>query len=286
MAEKSIWCGTLDCKEEVEKIHSILGDRASNCRVIIRLAVDDKNSIVALSSKYGAFKDEIPGIMETCKKYNMQVVGVAFHVGSGNVNVEAYRNALRDTKEVFDLGKQYGFTMNIVDFGGGWSGELSDHELNNPNLATLSASISAALDEFGFNSIQDIKYMSEPGRYFNNNVIDIACYVTCAHERNGRRFYVINEGVMGIFKDLILTSELPFEIVPLKDGECVPTTIVGPSGHSIDIICNDCMLPRLEVGDPILFRNLGAYTVSLTTLPLRNNQDICFLIRESSLKSM
>ena len=293
-AEKGVWCGTLDCVDEVEKIYSVLGERASNCRIVLRLWVDDSHSKCPLSSKFGCMESEIEGIMEACKNHNMQVVGVAFHVGSGSSDNTAYSKAIANAKKAFDIGKKHGFEMNLLDFGGGWPGTLADKDYHNAWLEGASKDIDASLKEHGFDNIENIKYMSEPGRYFNNLTIDVACYVINVQERDGVMIYRINEGVDGIFKDHKLTDELTFDVETWAEGECYKTVFVGPSGKSYDVIDHlgsegnhrDIMLPRLKVGDPVLFRNIGSYTVSLSNILLREHQQHCYLIRESSLSSI
>ena len=67
MREKKVWCSTVDCVEEIEKMYRILGDDCSKCRTVIRLWVDDHDSIVSLGSKFGCHLDEVEGILQSMK---------------------------------------------------------------------------------------------------------------------------------------------------------------------------------------------------------------------------
>ena len=290
-----MWCGTLDSIDEVHKVYSVLGERASNCRIVLRIWVSNTGSC-DLSKKFGCMEEEVNTIMEACKNYNMQIVGVAFHVGSGNDSTDAHKDAIIRAKKVFDKGKEYGFVMNLLDFGGGWSGKLADDKMHNEWLEKASDTIHETLEDTGFNAISNVKYISEPGRYFNNDTIDVCCRVVNVQERNGCMVYRINEGVDTIFKDYHLSGELDFDVEVWAEGELFKTIFVGPSGkphdkiehlgvkkHKDDVY-RDIMLPRLKIGDYVLFRHIGAYTVSLSTRVLRDHQKHCYLVHESSLK--
>jgi len=43
-------------------------------------------------------------------------------------------------------------------------------------------------------------------------------------------------------------------------GELYPSVLAGPTCDSIDVIDENLELPRLEVGDLVLGRSMGAYT--------------------------
>ena len=131
MRETGVWCCTLDSVEEVAKMHDVLGEDAAKCRVVLRLWVNDNHSLIPLGSKFGCKLEEVDDILAELKKYNMQAVGVAFHVGSGNSSESAYDDAISDAKKAFDKAKKFGFNMNLLDLGGGWAGTLGGNEHRN-----------------------------------------------------------------------------------------------------------------------------------------------------------
>ena len=286
MREKKVWCSTVDCVEEIEKMYRILGDDCSKCRTVIRLWVDDHDSIVSLGSKFGCHLDEVEGILQAMKKCNMPAVGVSFHVGSGNKDEMAYEKAICNARRVFELAKNYGYRMNLLDLGGGWSGTLGGKEHVNESLQSTYEVICHALAKYHFDEVEDLKIISEPGRYFNEQTITVLCTIEHVSSKGDISVYSINEGVMGVFKDKILCS-MDYPPSPLledgADRKMYLSCIIGPSNRDIDVIAKDIMLPSMNVGDRILFKRAGAYTLSLTTLTLRHNQKYVYYIRKSSL---
>ena len=282
MRKNGIWTGTVDSIEEVQKMHDVLGDDAKHCRIVIRLWVDDSHSIIALGSKFGCHLSEVRGILNQVKLCGMEAVGVAFHVGTGNEDLYAYEKAVRDSAEVFNMAKEFGFTMTLLDLGGGWAGDLGNDAFENPSLTNVCGIIRDAIKKHEVFNTEGFRMISEPGRYFNNNTVSVACKVLNAGKREGRSVYKINEGVMGVFHDLIL-CDMSFKVEPLVEGEKKPASIIGSSIMQKDVVLSEIDLPEMKVGDIILFKNIGAYSVSLTTLPLRRNQDHVYVVRRSSL---
>lgn len=283
MRKNGIWTGTVDSIEEVQKMYDVLGEDAKHCRIVIRLWVDDSHSIIALGSKFGCHSSEVRSILNHVKLCGMEAVGVAFHVGTGNEDQYAYQKAVRDTADVFEMAKEYGFHMNLLDLGGGWSGELGTAELTNPSLSSVCAIIRDAVKKHPAFDTEGFRMISEPGRYFNHSTVSVVCKVMNVNKREGRNVYKINEGVMGVFHDLIL-CDMSFTVHPLVEGEKKQSCIIGASNMQKDVVCPLIDLPEMKVGDFILFKNIGAYSVSLTTKLLRRNQQRIYIVRRSSLR--
>ena len=47
----------------------------------------------------------------------------SFHVGYLCQEAEAYADAIRKAREVFDIGRELGINMHILDIGGGFPGK-------------------------------------------------------------------------------------------------------------------------------------------------------------------
>lgn len=162
--------------------------------------------------------------------------------------------------------------------------------------------VTPLLDElFPPSSCPSIQIISEPGRYFVEAAFIYCARIysvrteECDHyveypNREGigtyeqiRRHYYIAQGVQGLFKDVILCGKrfypIPLKVNYKKVDNVLPTpetsfqlpnplydsTVHGPSGEDFDIVCLNCMLPLLNVGDWLLFDRMGAYTLSISS---------------------
>lgn len=63
------------------------------------------------------------------------VFSCSFHVGSGCQEAGAFEAAIEQARDVFDMGLDMGFKMDLLDIGGGYPGQETDgisfEEVNN-----------------------------------------------------------------------------------------------------------------------------------------------------------
>ncbi|XP_063760438.1 ornithine decarboxylase-like isoform X2 [Eleginops maclovinus] len=109
---------TFDSEEELQKI-SLCHPKA---KLVLRLAVDDSESLVRLSSKFGAGLGSVGKLLGLAADLDLQVIGVSFHVGSGCTGSLAFQRAIADARRVFDIASVLGVQMSLLDIGGGFSG--------------------------------------------------------------------------------------------------------------------------------------------------------------------
>ncbi|HBS60081.1 MAG TPA: hypothetical protein DEA44_12525, partial [Firmicutes bacterium] len=84
-------------------------------------------------------------------------------------------------------------------------------------------------------------------------------------ERDGQRWYFLDEGLYGTFSGLIFDHQ-DYELETFKfDARKVPATFAGPSCDSLDVIVKDRETPVLEVDDLVLVPICGAYTSASAT---------------------
>jgi diaminopimelate decarboxylase len=89
-----------DSEDELYKIKTY----HPKCKLLMRIKVDDKNSLCKFSEKFGVdINDEAEQLLTLAKYMNLNVVGVSFHVGSGCMDATQYYRALEQCKMVFDI---------------------------------------------------------------------------------------------------------------------------------------------------------------------------------------
>jgi len=255
-----------------------------NCKLLIRLKVDDKASLCKFSEKFGVDTEEVNGLLQLAKNMNLNVIGCCFHVGSGCGDAKQYYTALKIAKTVFDLGKDIGLNMNMLDIGGGFTGLQDDKSVE--FLHGIKENIDKGLNEFfsndyfidKFNENKDkpkLKLIAEPGRYFIQSshtlmVNIIGKKVKMIKNEKGERdklcYYYLNDGIYGSFNCIYFDHQKP-DILPYneRDGRKYQSILFGPTCDGIDKICENLQLPELEIGEWCFVRNFGAYTVAAAT---------------------
>jgi len=240
-----------------------------NAELLLRVQTDDAQSKCPLSNKFGAKVDDSGALLAKAKELCLSVVGVSFHVGSLCTQVGAFRNALVRARAVFDEMERHGFIPTLLDIGGGFPG---GEEEGQASFADHAEDIRAMLGEL-FPS-PSVRVIAEPGRFFAATAQAVlTTVVSVAETAEGCRYY-LNDGVYGSFNCLIHDHATVPRPLVLRDGEELPQeelaqrspcTLFGPTCDGIDVLTESMALPRLRVGDRLVFPNMGAYTTAASS---------------------
>jgi diaminopimelate decarboxylase len=195
---KGVRLVTFDNEMEIAKCAAI----SKSIQLVLRIITDDRGSQCRLSSKFGAPRHKWRTLLASAQKHGLQVVGVSFHVGSGCRDASRYEAALKDARELFDMGPEYGMRMTILDIGGGFPGET--HSMWNPadldpeDEVSEKVGVPVDSDDEGaegdhfmyFTEIAEhvaplidalfepsIRVIAEPGRYFVAACATLCCSV-------------------------------------------------------------------------------------------------------------
>ncbi len=240
-----------------------------NADLIVRIKVDDSFSLCRFNSKFGADVEDVDGLMKLAKTIGLNIVGVSFHVGSGCNNVEAYKTAIEKSRKVFDIGKENGYELKILDIGGGFPGT----DEANIKFEDIAHTINKAIDIYfsveDFPEDYNLQIIAEPGRYFaaasHTLVLNVIAKnkIVDKETKQVKFAYTLNDGVYGSFNCIMFDHAKPV-IKPFneRDGKVYDCTVYGPTCDSMDTISQNCKLPDLAIGESVYIENAGAYTTA------------------------
>jgi len=263
---------TFDNEEELLKIKEIFPE----AELVLRIKVDDSESKYQLGSKFGTRLDRIEELLVIAKSLSLNVIGVSFHVGSGCGSANPYKSALRDARMVFDLGKEYGFKMSLLDIGGGFPGG------SDPKEKALFDDIAQVVQEnlqinFPSSSFPNVRVIAEPGRYYVHSAFTLTMNILSKRveytdkEMNDKvMMYYMNDGVYGSFSNLTFEEGEVIPIPEINDKDITtrkvyPSIIWGPTCDSLDCIQKKIFLPEMNTGEWMTFTDMGAYTLTCGT---------------------
>ena len=252
LSEANVECVTFDSLPELLKIYEVV--RAP--KPILRIFVDDKGAArIPLNKKFGF---HIRNVHEL--KYReppFRINGIAFHVGSDCTSARAYKSAFDTVREFIDsFWNNSGFTPDILDIGGGFSGNPEKDEFFRNELAPL---IREEIRTLPFKTV-----ISEPGRFFAENSCTLEVPVIGRKVLpDGTRSITVDESVYGVFSGVLFDGFKPsFSCTTLKPySEMLQHTIFGRTCDSADVIAEDVWLPKeIDDSDILKVSNIGAYS--------------------------
>ncbi|KAF8150625.1 pyridoxal-dependent decarboxylase [Crassisporium funariophilum] len=291
-AQQGIRMSTFDNIDELEKTARF----HPQSRLLLRILTDDSGSRFPLGQKYGAPLAAVPTLLKRARELHLDVIGVAFHVGSSCYNPDVFRDSIWRSRQVFDMGVDAGFTMTLLDIGGGFDDSLFKPGSNVSIFEEVATAVKRAILEYFPESSRPpgFEVIAEPGRF---HVFPSFTYATsiiarrtpwssiCAsnqdadndlsNTRKALLMYYLSDGTYGGLANIhsdnrvahpyVVSMGGSFEVAP-DPSDLEASSLWGPTCDSIDVISHETMLPRsLRIGDWLGFPDMGAYTTCLAT---------------------
>jgi ornithine decarboxylase len=107
-----------------------------------------------------------------------------------------------------------------------------------------------------------VRIIAEPGRFISAPAAIAVSTVMGRALRDGHWWYYLDDGLYGSYSGQMYDHAL-YPVEALRTGgESYPSVLSGPTCDSIDVVREELMLPKLEIGDLIVGRVMGAYTLA------------------------
>jgi len=248
-----------------------------NANLVLRILVNDAGSVCRFGSKFGAAPDEVKSLFAIAAALKLNVVGVSFHIGSGCRHVERYAEAIASARTAFDIGVDHGFTLTLLDIGGGFPPEEEGDVAAKPEGAAepitfeaIAGVVKSSLHDH-FEDVPNLRVIAEPGRYMVASSHTLVVNVINKKEKrnvDGEReiSYYLNDSVYGSFNCLFFDHAAPM-ICPFneRNGTKFKSKLFGNTCDSIDMISECVLLPELALGEWLFVEKFGAYTVAASS---------------------
>lgn len=293
---------TFDNEHELYKIK----ENHPNAKCVLRIITNDTNAVCRFSMKFGADMETSYKLIETAMQLNLDLVGVSFHVGSGQMSPEAFTESIANARLLFDYAREkFACKMHLLDLGGGYPGNSDSMDLFN----VIAKEINKALEHHfpadlfaqlnGTSDETKLRIIAEPGRYYAASAFTLCVNVIakrimssqasltsadaqtiCVNDSNSQIYfdsssidaaksvmYYINDGVYASFNCLFYDHA---ECTPVllkgdklsSELKLYKSSIWGPTCDGLDVVVKECYLPELNTGEFMVFKNMGAYTIS------------------------
>ncbi|NWS52742.1 AZIN2 inhibitor, partial [Chunga burmeisteri] len=236
-----------------------------HARMLLGIAADSSPSAHP-SMTFGTTLKSCRQLLETAKEQAVEVVGISFHLGSRGLEPQAFTQSVAAAQLAFEMGTELGYQMRLLDIGGGFPGT----EDSRARFEEIVAVINSALDLY-FPDGCGVEIVARPGRYYVTSAFTCAVSITAMEEVPAEQ-----PGSDSSWDDRSLwhwgilipcgCSISPLQR-PCPDHPSLSSSLWGPPGHPEDRIADGLELPELQVGDWLIFEDMGAYTIA-TSSPL------------------
>jgi len=224
------------------------------------------------NSKHGIWYADLPAALEVLQRYNLTLVGIHMHIGSGvdYAHLEQVCGAM--VNQVIDFGQD----LEAISAGGGLSIPYREGEeaIDTDHYYGLW---SAARDKIAAHLGHAVKLEIEPGRFLVAESGVLVAQVRSVKAMGSRHFVLIDAGFNDLMRPSMYgsyhhISALAADGRDLTQSPLVDTVVAGPLCESGDVFTQQeggkvetRALPAVQPGDYLVLHDTGAYGASMSS---------------------
>ena len=231
-----------------------------------------------IDSKFGFDLTDVDKIIELIKNEykNLELCGLHAHIGSQIFEVQSYKDEVKVlVEELKRINASYSLNMTELNIGGGLGVKYVESD-NPPSVEELAEALKEVGDE-------DLTFYLEPGRsVISTSGITLYTVGSSKQVPNGRKYVAIDGGMADNPRPSMYQAEYYAEVANKPEGQDKEkVTIAGRYCESGDILIENIILPKLEVGDILCVYNTGAYNYSMASNYNRVEKPAMVLVNNS-----
>ena len=220
--------------------------------VLVRMSIQNPACLVNLSQKFGVVPTRTFSLITKAHRRGLMVKGISFHTGSQNESPAKYIEALQYCRDICRKAALSGIVLEIIDIGGGFP---INYLTNVMPVHQFCQPINEYLDRY----FSTYRIIAEPGRFISGPSMFLATKVIGKSLRDGVWWYYLDDGVYGSFSGKIF-DHADYPLFTSRTGPTHTSVLAGPTCDSFDVVYENIALPKLQVGDVLIFDSMGAYT--------------------------
>ncbi len=224
------------------------------------------------NSKHGIWYSDLPAALEVLQRYNLKLVGIHMHIGSGvdYGHLEQVCGAM--VRQVIEFGQD----LEAISAGGGLSIPYREGEeaIDTDHYFGLW---NGARDKIAAHLGHPVKLEIEPGRFLVAESGVLVAQVRSVKAMGSRHFVLIDAGFNDLMRPSMYGSyhhitALATDGRDLTQAPVVETVVAGPLCESGDVFTQQeggkvetRALPQVVPGDYLVLHDTGAYGASMSS---------------------
>jgi diaminopimelate decarboxylase len=211
-------------------------------------------------SKFGILMSDLPKVQEIVDTYNLRVVGLHEHLGSGISDTDKVYESM---EKLLHMATRESFPhLKFIDFGGGFKVPYRPDE-KRIDYKSFGARVVRLFEDFCRGYSRELELYFEPGKY----IVAEAGYLlievnTLKHQRN-RSIAGTNSGFSQLIRPILYDAYHHILNLSNPGGQAKTYDIYGNICESGDYFARDRTLPEVREGDILALLNAGAYCYSM-----------------------
>ena len=257
----------IETKRELEWLKELPKEHSYNIGVRLNINIskvspedadgDNDNSRFGFSDETDEFGN---AISEIAKVSNVRLAGLHIHRTAHSRSIRFYQESIRYACETI---RKYNLKLDYLDVGGGYFGIFP----NKPTYAQYADAFQKILHEYG---LDDLCVIVEPGNALVASCFSFVSEVIDVKHVEKNTWFVTTDGSRNDIDPFFRKNDYIKEILSNRTEAVVSEQIIGGcTCLEYDRMFTLKDQPLLKVGDKIMYKNVGAYTMCLSPLFIR-----------------
>lgn len=262
--EKNIKCINVESFGELERLAQICQNLGIKANIGLRLNpnIDAKThpyiSTGLKENKFGIDIDFLHPLVQKLRELpNLNLVGLAFHLGSQITEKSPFLDALTIFEKTLDFFKAEGFSIKHLDLGGGYSIKYKDEDYFNfaDLLSSFAPSLEKKVEEFLF----------APGRAIVGDAGALLAKVEYLKKTETKNFAILDTSMNDLIRPALYSAWHKISEVSLdKNLKSQKYDLVGSVCETGDFLAKSRVL-YLAAGNFVAIKASGAYGFSMAS---------------------
>ena len=257
----------IEAKRELEWLNELPTNKSFHIGIRLNINIskvssedadgDNDNSRFGFSDETKEFSDAIQKIK---KLSNVELSGLHIHRTAHSRSIHFYKNSICFACEII---KKYQLNVDYIDVGGGYFGIFA-------NKPTYQEYADAFKEVFSMYDLNNVKVIVEPGNALVASSFTFISEVIDVKHVEKEKWFVTTDGSRNDIDPFFRKTSYMTDITTAGNNKIVKEQVIsGCTCLEYDRLFSLINHPLLNVGDRILYKNVGAYTMCLSPLFIR-----------------
>ncbi len=211
-------------------------------------------------TKFGILMKDVDQVVELVKKYELTVVGIHEHTGSGLQHTESVFQSMKNIMAIATVDKFP--DLKFLDFGGGFKVPYEPEE-ERIDYVEMGAEITRLFSEYCRQYGRELEMYFEPGKYIVAEAGYLLVEVNTIKDNNGRIIVGCNSGFPQLIRPMLYDAYHHIVNLSNPNGELKKYDICGNICETGDRFAEQREIAEIREGDILSIENSGAYCYSM-----------------------
>lgn len=247
---------------ELERFGKLFPGQNVSIRICPEVGAGESEKVTTgqTESKFGISMTDLQKVKELASNYNLKIIGIHSHIGSGFYKAEVFRKSV---EAVCEVARNFEH-IEFLDFGGGF-GVQYHPDKPEINLGDFAKAIEEPIEKFNQEMAKEIEIRIEPGKFLVARSTILLTKITTIKEKDETTFVGLDSGFHNLIRPAMYDAYHHIVNLSKIDSPKKLVQVVGNVCETCDVFNKGIEIGEPEEGDIVAILVAGAYGSSMSS---------------------